>query len=204
MCCQCKSEYPLPACKIGKNGFDPVSYSASSSQQCRLFVAFPRFAQKELNKSQLELRKQVISNPQADSIDLDIVTATLSNSSHHPTLDSFEADLFLENTLPDYKPFGRITIPSLRADHETLATINQTMKIIDMTQFINYCKMIMGSEEYRLALRGKVSLHQGSLPTAHLDFDKIITAKGQYLHGSITTCYNHHLSLDFVTNMSQA
>lgn len=114
----------------------------------------------------------------------------MSNSSHHPTLDAFEADLFLESTLPDYKPFGRVTIPSQRADRETLTTINQTMKIIDMDQFIKYCKVIMGSEEYRLAMRGKLSMRQGALPVAHLDFNKVITAKGMSSHG--TTVLKQH------------
>ena len=141
-------------------------------------VAIPKIAQEQLNEAIVEIRSQVIRNPTPQSVDIVLVTASLSNSSLSPTLEGFEVDLFLQDTLPNYKPFARLAIPSIRSTGETIVPIVQTLRISDMDQFINYNKLIVSSTEYSFGMRGNVTLRQAGLPTQQLVFNKIITSNG--------------------------
>jgi len=102
-----------------------------------------------------------------------------------PTMDAFQAALFLEDTEPDIKPFGYITIPSLHVQKENPVVIDQELEIIDHEQFARYTTLVMQSETYRLAVRGQTDLHLGALPTSKVNFNKVMTSQGNPLAFSI-------------------
>jgi hypothetical protein len=106
-------------------------------------------------------------------------TTTESNSSRHPQLYSFEAALFLEDTLPDIKPFGYVTIPAAKAESEFTTIVDQEMEIVDQEQFARYNSRVLTSETYRVAIRGRIPLKQGGLPKTTVNFNHVIESKGE-------------------------
>ena len=145
----------------------------------RLYVAFPKKAQEQVNDARLEITDQEIYDAKPESFGLRQTAVTTSDSDDHPTLDEFEAALFLESTLPDIEPFGYITIPRKKYEDETVVKINQTVEITSLEQFTRYNQIVLGTEEFRIAIRGRTDLELGALPETTIDFNKVATMKGE-------------------------
>lgn len=103
----------------------------------------------------------------------------INKSLFTPTLDSFNASLFLENTEPNIKPFGYITIPSVHALKVSFTEVEQDMVIVDKEQFIAYNKLVTSSKQFRVAVRGRTKLHLGALPVVTVDYNKAILMNGK-------------------------
>jgi len=142
------------------------------------YVGLPNIAQHDVNKADLIISAQVVTKPTPNSVFLDLNTTAKSYSLFRPTLDAFDVDLFLEDTEPDIKPFGRITIPSLHATKETNTTISQEMQILNNEQFNRYNTRVTQAESFRVAMRGKTKLHLGALPVVTVNFNKAAEMKG--------------------------
>jgi hypothetical protein len=121
---------------------------------------------------------QRVSNPTPNSVDLDLVTISTSKSTFHPTLDSFQAALYLPDAGPD-KAFGHITIPQIISKKSTLIATNQTMQIADMEQFIEYNKRTLEAATYQVSFTGRTGLHEGSFPVTHVNFTKTVDINGR-------------------------
>lgn len=134
-----------------------------------------------MNKAILYMEEQIVSDPRPDVIHLSMKNKIKNKSWFTPTLDPFNATLFLENTEPNIKPFGRITIPTVHALKEIYTNIDQEMHIEDMDQFIAYNKLVTASESFRVAVRGRTRLHLGALPVVWVDFNKAIEMKGKLI-----------------------
>jgi len=143
-----------------------------------VYVAIPKKAQHDVNASTLEIQAQIVSDPTPSSVHLRLVNIARSDSKFHPTLDEFEVALFLETTEPDIIPFGYVTIPKTKIGHETTIVVDQTLNITNMEQFIRYNAIVMGSDEFRIAVRGRTGLHQKGLSKINVDYNKVITMKG--------------------------
>ncbi|KAI9894679.1 MAG: hypothetical protein M1814_002035 [Vezdaea aestivalis] len=142
-----------------------------------IFVGFPRRAQKDVNASALEISSLSFTDPTPESIHLTQESTLKSNSSHHPTLDAFNATLFLENTLPNIQPIVYLEVPGVRSTGSVPVNIDQTLAIANVGQLTNFAKVVLGSREFRLAIRGRTKLHQGSLHT-DVDYNEVVTLKG--------------------------
>jgi uncharacterized protein DUF3712 len=138
----------------------------------------PKIAQSDVNKSELYMEEQIVSNPRSDVVHIAMTNRVKNKSLFTPTLDSFNASLFLENTEPSIKPFGYIQIPSVHALKEVFTHVDQDMQIADMEQFIAYNKLVTSSKEFRVAVRGRTKLHLGALPVVTVDYNKAILQKG--------------------------
>ena len=145
----------------------------------RIFVGMPKIAQDSINDARLTLESQEVTSPRQGAVHVKMNTTTESNSSRHPQLYSFKAALFLEDTLPDIKPFGYIEIPGSKAKSEFTTIIDQDMEIVDQEQFARYNGLVLGSETYRVGLRGRIPLMEGSLPKTTVDFNHVIESKGK-------------------------
>ncbi|KAF2146601.1 uncharacterized protein K452DRAFT_314850 [Aplosporella prunicola CBS 121167] len=143
-----------------------------------IYVGVKHKAQSEMNKATIEIGYQGISNPKSNSIHLRLNTTVESHTSYHPDLEAFNASLFLENTEPDIKPFGYITIPKTHVESNNKINIDQELPVTDMDQFFAYNKMVINSEEFRLAVRGKPKLKLGGLPKYKVNYNKVVTMKG--------------------------
>jgi hypothetical protein len=163
----------------------PVSPSLSIAEDltdlvASTYVGLPKIAQSDVNKSELFAVQQDILDPTPSSVFVKMQNKIINHSLFTPSLDGFTVDLFLENTLPNYKPFGRLNIPPAHVTKETNVTIEQTLEILDQDQFAAYNKLVTQSETYRVALRGKTKLHLGALPVVTVDYNKVLTTKGMW------------------------
>lgn len=143
------------------------------------YVGLPNIAQGDVNKAEMVINDQIISDPTPDQVKLHIISTVHSKSMFRPTLDPFEASLFLEDTMPNIKPFGKITIPSVHATKVSTTTVDQQMKILDQEQFIKYNTLVSQSKSFRLAVRGRTKLHLGALPVVTVDFNKVVNMTGE-------------------------
>ncbi|KAL1643341.1 hypothetical protein SLS58_005012 [Diplodia intermedia] len=144
-----------------------------------IYVGVPHKGQKELDKADIEVTRQGISDPKPNSFHLVLNNKVTSSSSYHPTLSSFNGSLFLEDSLPDIKPFGYITIPEVKSESEVQVDVEQDVEVADMDQFIAYNKLVISSEEFRLGLRGRPSVKLDGLPSFDADYNKVVTMKGE-------------------------
>ncbi|KAF2836279.1 hypothetical protein M501DRAFT_910422, partial [Patellaria atrata CBS 101060] len=143
-----------------------------------IYVAYPNIAQRDTNRSTLEIVEQQTLDPKPNSIRMVMHSKAYNPGDHHPQFDAFNASLFLEDTLPDIKPFGYITIPPVKANAEADIYVDQVMEIVDMEQWTAFNKRVVLSEELRLAIRGKPKLKQGGLPKTTVNYNKVTTIKG--------------------------
>jgi len=139
-----------------------------------VYVAIPNKAQHDLNESTLNVTSQDVSNPAPNSVHLKLVSVAKSSSSFHPTLEGFNASL----SLKDLPPFIYLSIPETKAEATTDITVDQDVPIADMEQFINYNKVVMGSESFDIYLDGKTKIHQSGLKGISANYNKVITMKG--------------------------
>jgi len=147
----------------------------------RTYVGFPNIAQGDVNDATLTIDNQVVSNPTKDSIHLKIDSVSHSDSMFHPELDSFRASLSYcksDDPASAQPPFGHITIPSSIAGEDVPITVEQDMKITNMDEFIKYNIAVLTEEKFHILVSGDLDLHEGSLPTTTVDYDKVVTMKG--------------------------
>jgi hypothetical protein len=140
----------------------------------------PNIAQNGINDAKLSMISQVATDPTPTTIRLKMITQSKSGSPFHPWLDEFQASLFLENTEPNIIPFGHITIPRVKADAVSQITVDQLVNIASEEQFAAYNKMVMQSKTYRVAIRGRTGLKEGSFPKTTINFNKVIESPGTY------------------------
>jgi hypothetical protein len=138
----------------------------------------PNIAQKGINDARLTLEAQAVTSPTPNSVHLLMNTTSHSDSSYHPQLYPFRAALFLEDTEPDIKPFGYLDMPAVKAAKTVTIVVNQDMEIADQDQFARYNKLVLTSDTYRVAIRGRVPLKEGGLPKTTVDFNHVVTSKG--------------------------
>ncbi|KAF2498399.1 hypothetical protein BU16DRAFT_456144 [Lophium mytilinum] len=143
-----------------------------------VYVAIPKTAQHDVNASTLEIQQQIVTDPTPSSVHLKLVTVARSDSSFHPTLDAFDAALFLESTEPSITPFGYVTIPKTKVGHATTIVVDQTLNVTNKDQFMAYTALVIGSDEFRIAVRGRTGLHQKGLSKIDVDYNKVATMKG--------------------------
>jgi hypothetical protein len=141
-------------------------------------LGVPAIARHDLNKATLELVSQFAVNPTPISLELQMTTLSHSYASYHPRLEAFSAALFLEDTEPYIQPFGYLNIPSIISGSNTTVNIQQTLNIVDLEQFGRYNLMVLQSKEYRVALRGRVTIKELAFPKTTLDFNKVVTSPG--------------------------
>jgi hypothetical protein len=146
-----------------------------------IFVGMPNIAQNGINNAKLSLISQVATNPTPKSIQLQMITESKSSSPFHPWLDEFKAALFLENTEPNIVPFGYITIPRVKANAVQQITVNQVLEITDEDQFAAYNLLVMKGQNYRVAIRGRTGLKEGSFPKTTINFNKAVESQGTFI-----------------------
>ncbi|KAF2736677.1 hypothetical protein EJ04DRAFT_432617 [Polyplosphaeria fusca] len=139
-----------------------------------IFVAIPKKAQHDINASTLEVTSQEITDPSPDGLHLKLVSLAKSGSDFHPTLDAFSASLALEGK----DPFLYLNVPETKAEAETTITVDQDIKFESLDRFVEYNKVVMGSETFDVYLSGKTKVHQSGLKAISVDYNKKITMKG--------------------------
>jgi hypothetical protein len=139
-----------------------------------IYVAIPKKAQHDLNESTLDVTLQNITSPSSDGIHLRLVTTAKSSSKFHPTIKPFRAALSLEGK----EPFFYIDVPETKANAETEIIVDQDIKFASLDAFVDYNRVVMGSEEFVVHMDGKTKLKLGGLPAMSVNYNKKVTLKG--------------------------
>jgi hypothetical protein len=145
-------------------------------------VGMPNIAQNGINSAELFMESQMVTAPNGNGVHIQLVTISKSKSPFHPWLDGFRAALFLEDTKQpngDIKPFGYIDIPRVKATATARIVVDQIMEIVDQEQFAEYNKRVMAADTYRVGVKGRTGLKEGSFPKTTVNFNKVITSKGE-------------------------
>jgi hypothetical protein len=140
-------------------------------------VAIPKKAQHEINASTLEVTSQEVTNPNGDSVHLKLDSVIRSGSSYHPTVDSFRAALSIEGQ----EPFLYIQVPEAKSEAETHITVEQDVKFTTLDAFSGYTKAVLGAETFKVHLDGKTKVHLKGLPAMDVDYNKVVTMKGEHI-----------------------
>lgn len=116
-----------------------------------------------------------VQKPQPNNILLKLDSTIRSDSSYHPTIDSFDATL----SLKDKKPFLNIVIPSTKSSKEVSVKVEQDINLTNLQGFTDYAMVTLASETYDVYLSGKPTIHLSGLPSMDVDYNKKISMKGK-------------------------
>ena len=135
-------------------------------------------AQDGINDSRLQIQSLMLSDPTPNSFHLEQTAVAGNSGNYHPRLDAFNASLSLDGSENDV-PYAYITLPAIHASKTTTIHVNQTVQITDLAAFNEYNAAILGSDSVKIRLKGRTKLHEMRFPTTTVDFDKVVTMKGQ-------------------------
>lgn len=143
----------------------------------RVYVGYPNIAQSDIDDSTLEITSMVISDPAPDSFQLNQTQVLGSDSSFHPKIYAFDADVSLLGS----GTFAKVRVPEVKANDGTVIPVEQKLDLSDADAFGDFAKAVMLNEEIHLNIYGKPELKQGSLPTITVTYNKTVTMKGECL-----------------------
>lgn len=127
------------------------------------------------------------TNPRPDALHVKVTQVIGSKSKYHPTLDPFDAKVYLEG---QQESFMTLHTPQVKADDGVKAIIDQDVKIENAEGFAAFSKAIMLSKEVKLNIIGTTKLKLGGLQKTDVDYDKTTTLKGEPF-----SVYTYSLSL---------
>ena len=139
-----------------------------------IYVGIPNIAQHDVNDSTLEVTAMDVTSPTPDGVHLKLTNLVKSDSSFHPTIEGFQGGLSLDGKTP----FLYIGIPEIKSEAETNVNVEQDVKFANKDAFNEYNKVVMQSESLDVHLDGKTKIHQSGLDPISVDYNKIITMKG--------------------------
>jgi hypothetical protein len=140
----------------------------------------PRIAQNGVNDTSLQINYVEFLNPTEDSITL-TQSATLYNPSvFTPTLDPFNASLYLvTNGTLAAEPMTYISMPSIHATHQGNITINnQVIPITNPDRLADFATAVLADDNVTIAISGSTNLHEGALPVVKVNYNTHITYQG--------------------------
>ena len=105
-------------------------------------------------------------------------TAEIGNDSkYHPNLDAFNVSLSIDGS---DTPYAYITLPAVHATKTATTHVDQDVQITDVDEFARYNALVMGSEEVKLAVKGRTALHEMQYQETTVDYRKMVTMKGAH------------------------
>ena len=142
----------------------------------RVYVAYPKIAQRDINRSTLNITSMVISDPAPDSFQLDQSQTIGSHSSYHPKIYAFDAAVSL---LGAASSFATVKIPQVKSKNGAVVNISQDLDLSNETAFGGFATAVMLQEDVELNIYGKPKLKEGGLPKIKVTYNKTVTMKGE-------------------------
>ncbi len=142
----------------------------------------PRIAQQGVDESSIQFTDLEFLDPTPDSIVLSQTAILHSPSIYTPTLDPFNASLYLvQNGTFAEEPMMYIPMPSIHALHPSsnVTIKNQELAIANLDQLTKYATAVLTQENVTTALTGTTRLHEGKLPVTSVNFNSSSTYKGE-------------------------
>ncbi|KAJ5124073.1 uncharacterized protein N7515_007898 [Penicillium bovifimosum] len=140
-----------------------------------IYVAYPKIAQSAVNDSTLQIKSMIISDPTPESFHLDQQQILGTDSSYHPKIYEFDAEVSLGGA---DGPFATVTVPEVKSKDGAEIHVVQKVDLTDVDAFGDFNVAVMLQEELDLRIKGKPGLKQGGLPKTHVTYDKTVTMKG--------------------------
>ncbi|EEP81897.1 predicted protein [Uncinocarpus reesii 1704] len=140
-----------------------------------IYVGYPNIAQRDVNRSTLEITEMEITDPSPDSFHIRLTQVIGSKSKYHPNLDAFNADVSLPNS---DEPFLKLNVPAVKAVDGAVAKIDQDVDLPNGDAFAAYSLAVMKQEEVSMIVFGETGLKEGSLPKTTVTYNKTVTMKG--------------------------
>ncbi|KAJ5247721.1 hypothetical protein N7468_002704 [Penicillium chermesinum] len=140
-----------------------------------VYVAYPKIAQRDVNKSTLNITRMVISDPDPTSFVLYQSQTVKTASSFHPWIYSFEAAVSLPRAP---RPFISVHVPKTKSVNGAVIEISQSIILSDTNSFANFAEVIMTQEEIQMDIQGKPNLQEGGLPKVPISYNKTVTMRG--------------------------
>lgn len=138
-------------------------------------MGYPNIAQSDVNDSTLSVKSMSISEPRPDGLHLRVTQVIGSDSSFHPWLDKFDADLTLEDAKD---PFAKLSVPRVKAADGVVSKVDQDLDISNTDAFTEYSKAVMHNKDVVFNVHGKPKLKLGGLPKTTVTYDHDVTMKG--------------------------
>lgn len=144
-----------------------------------VYAILPAVGQKEINKTVLNLHSFAILEPSPTSLLLSL-NSTITGAggiAAHAHLDPMEVIFFLENRKP-IQPFVSLQLPRIKGgDSVPVIVTNVTTKIASVPALTEFSALLLGSETFRVAIRGRTTLWAGKLHTK-VNYNEVVTTKG--------------------------
>ncbi len=178
--CQLPAHLTPPVSPLGcPNGDESSNFSS-------VYVAMPKIAQNGVNDSSLAFTELDFLNPTESSITLTQRGILYSPSIFTPTLDPFNASLYLvTNGVLAAEPMMYVPMPSIHAIHPqgNVSIENQVIPIANLDRLTDFATAVLANEYVTTALSGSTNLHEGSLPVVNVNYNSQSTLKGKlYLY----------------------
>jgi len=148
---------------------------------CLVFVGFPRIAQHGVNESSIEFTDIEFLEPTEDSIVLTQQAILHSPSMYTPTLDPFNASLYLvTNGMFGSSPMIVVPMPRIHALHpqSSVSVTNENATIASLDQVTQYATAVLTNKTVTTALTGRTKLHEGKLPVTWINYNSSSTYLG--------------------------
>jgi hypothetical protein len=148
-----------------------------------VYVGLPRIAQKGVDDSWIEFTELDFLNPTEGSITLTQQAILHSPSIFTPTLDPFNASLYLvTNGVQAAEPMMYIPMPSIHAVHPQgdVSIRNEVIPIANLDRLTDFATAVLASENVTTALVGSTNLHEGSLPVVNVNYNSQTTFAGTF------------------------
>jgi len=148
---------------------------------CLVYVAMPKIAQNGVNDSWIEFTELDFLNPSQSSITLTQKAILHSPSIFTPTLDAFNASLYLvTNGVLAAEPMMYIPMPSIHAVHPqgNVSIENQVIPIANVDRLADFATAVLASQNVTTALSGNTNLHEGALPVVNIAYNPQTTFAG--------------------------
>ncbi|KAG0650168.1 hypothetical protein D0Z07_3339 [Hyphodiscus hymeniophilus] len=148
---------------------------------CLVYVAMPHIANHGVKESHLELTELQFLNPTPDTVVLTQKAILHSPSIYTPTLDPFNATLWLvTNGTFATAPLNILTMPRIHALHpkSNASVVNQEVALLSQDQIAEYATQVLSNKNVSTALTGKTNLHEGHLPTLKINYNTTLTYAG--------------------------
>ncbi|OKL59514.1 hypothetical protein UA08_05107 [Talaromyces atroroseus] len=141
-----------------------------------VYVAYPRIAQSDVNKSSLNITNLVFSNPTPSSIHANQTQVLTNKASYHPTIYAFNASISLPGASA---PLSTVLIPRLQANDGEIINVDATLALNQSTDAVaNFTMAVLGLESFQLNFYGRPDLKEGALPREKVSFNKTVTMNG--------------------------
>ncbi|KAI1099412.1 hypothetical protein F4804DRAFT_345545 [Jackrogersella minutella] len=145
---------------------------------CVLLVAIPRMAQKKLDEASLTIDGIIITNVQANSMNMAINSTITTDGSTQATIDGFQGVMYLADVDPPL-PFAEISFPETTSDALQTVNVSQEIPIRDQKAFTTFNEHLIQQQSVSLKVKGNTHIHVHGVSRAYgVTFDKTISLKG--------------------------